>query len=761
MRTVSLFFFVFFMLLIQPIKAQKVAVVLSGGGAKGVCHIGFLKALEENNIPIDYIAGTSMGAIIGGMYAAGYTPTEMEQLVTSPIFQKWAEGVIGDDYYHYYKQEDPNAAWFKLRFNYSEKLKPRLPTNLVSPFEMDYQFMEVFAAASAASNYNFDSLMIPFRCVAADIFANKPYVADTGCIGTAVRASMTFPFYFKPIKIGGRLMFDGGMYNNFPVDVAIKTFNPDVILGCKAAADGTRPESDDIISQLENMLMAKTIYELPEGCKGLVVKPKLIQVDVTDFRFSRALIDSGYSATLNVLDSIKGCITARTDSSEREKRRNNFRYRKPELFVDSIIVKGLNPAQAKYVTVLINHKPREKMIGEYKTDYFRLIADDRIKYVFPQLRFNPYTGYFNLLLEVQQSEIFEADFGGNISSSATNEGFIQLKYNYLGRNASSVLVNSYFGRFYSSIRLKGRADFPSENPYFVESEYIYNYYDFFKSNSYFIEDKTPSFLLKSESFLSAAIGWPVTTNGIMRLGLNVGENTNRYYHTNVIQRNDTLDRTDFRFVGAYLCVDFNSFNRKQFPTSGSRFKAALRFIGGNENHYPGSTSLLNERSEYRSSFFQIDLMYDNYFEQIGPLKLGMYGELLISNLEFSNNYTASVLQMPQFSPIPAAQMLFLPKFRSPNALAIGSKNLFQVTRRFDIRMEAYVYQPLREVVSTNTQTATYRKYFSDRSFMGSMAVVFDTFFGPVSFSLNYFDKETESWAFLFNIGYTIFNPSPR
>jgi NTE family protein len=117
--------------------------------------------------------------------------------------------------------------------------------------------------------------------------------------------------------------------------------------------------------------------------------------------------------------------------------------------------------------------------------------------------------------------------------------------------------------------------------------------------------------------------------------------------------------------------------------------------------------------------------------------------------------------MPQFSPILAAQMLFLPKFRSPNSVAIGSKNLFQITRRLDIRMEGYVYQPLREVVSTAVQTAAYRKYFSDRFFMGSMAFVYDSYFGPVSLSVNYFDKETESWSILFNIGYTLFNPTSR
>jgi len=88
----------------NPAEAQKVALVLSGGGAKGVCHIGVIKALEEANIPIDYIAGTSMGAIIGGLYAAGYSPAEMEKIVTAPEFNDWLSGQIDPKYVYFYRQ---------------------------------------------------------------------------------------------------------------------------------------------------------------------------------------------------------------------------------------------------------------------------------------------------------------------------------------------------------------------------------------------------------------------------------------------------------------------------------------------------------------------------------------------------------------------------------------------------------------------------------------------------------------------------------
>ena len=159
----------------SEVYAQKVAVVLSGGGAKGACHVGLLKALEENDIPIDYIAGTSMGAIVAGLYAAGYSPEEMEVLMTSEEFKKWAKGVIDTEYMYYYKKDPNDPSWVSVPVEISpKKFKPKLPTNLVSPYEMDFQFIRIFADAGAAANYNFDSLFVPFRCVAADITANQP-----------------------------------------------------------------------------------------------------------------------------------------------------------------------------------------------------------------------------------------------------------------------------------------------------------------------------------------------------------------------------------------------------------------------------------------------------------------------------------------------------------------------------------------------------------------------------------------------------------
>ena len=155
-------------------------MVLSGGGSRGAAHIGVIRALEENKIPIDYIAGTSIGAIIGCLYSIGFTPDEMEKLMDSDDFKRWASGVMDEQYVYYYRKEDPNSAWVSMDINFKKKLTSLLPSNLISPYEMDFAFMEIFAPGAAACNYNFNNLVIPFRCVVSDVDSTKPMVMHNG-----------------------------------------------------------------------------------------------------------------------------------------------------------------------------------------------------------------------------------------------------------------------------------------------------------------------------------------------------------------------------------------------------------------------------------------------------------------------------------------------------------------------------------------------------------------------------------------------------
>ncbi len=741
---------------------QKVALVLSGGGAKGVVHIGVLKALEEYNIPIHCIAGTSMGAVVGGMYSSGYTPEEIEAIMISEEFDDWSKGNLDEQYHFYFKKESPDPSWGSIKFDFDaveNKLHTKLPTNIINPYQLDFAFIELFASASAVAEYNFDSLYIPFRCVASDIENSKAVILKEGQLGHALRASMTFPFYFMPIELDGKLLFDGGMYNNFPSDVAIEAFNPDVIIGSKAAGNYDSPEQDNLISQIQNMIVSKTEYDVGSE-NGVLIEHKLGKVNVVDFGRTKEFIDSGYVKTVKMIQEIQGLISDRITPEDRDLERTSFNIKKPSYLIDSIQISGLNNAQSKYVQNIFKQKDKKVIkMDMLKKAYFELIADDKISNIFPQLNYNRSTGLYNLLLNIKSAEKYVVSFGGNISSSTANEAFIKLEFRHLGRQAYATSVNAYFGRFYNSFEGKTRVDFATQFPFLIETGYTYNRKDYFKNSTYFFEDVTPIYLKQNENFFWVNIGVPVKNTGKFVAGAAMARMKNNYYQTNMFSRLDTSDVTYFDFYAPCIKLEQNSLNYKEYANKGARFLLQVKYIDGEERTFPGSTSV--DKAEYVSSrnWFQLKMIWDDYFEKLGPVRFGFYSELLLSNQELFHNYTSTILVSPAFEPMPESKVIFLPKYRAHNYAAVGLKIVTQLYNKIDFRLEGYLFQPYREIIQNPDLSVEYGKEFSNRSIMGTAVLVWHSPLGPLSASMNYYDRSNDRFTFFVNFGYIIFNKS--
>ncbi len=176
----------FLALLPVIVQGQSVGLVLSGGGSKGLAHIGVIKALEENRIPIDYIGGTSMGAIVGACYAMGMRTDEIMEIVRSDDFRYWMRGVLEEEYKYYFKAEENAPDIINVGIDMKDTVpKTRLPLSVIPNHLMDFAFMEIFSRASAAAGYDFDSLFIPFLCNAADISNNREIVFRKGDLAQA------------------------------------------------------------------------------------------------------------------------------------------------------------------------------------------------------------------------------------------------------------------------------------------------------------------------------------------------------------------------------------------------------------------------------------------------------------------------------------------------------------------------------------------------------------------------------------------------
>jgi NTE family protein len=738
-------------------NAQKVGVVLSGGGAKGMAHIGVLKALEENNIPIDYIAGTSIGAIVAGLYSIGYSPEEMETLFKSNEFSKWASGKIDDQYIYYFKEEEPNAAWITLDFAYDSIIRPKLPTNLVPPHQMDFAFMNLFSQGIAKADYNFDSLFIPFRCVAVDVHNNEVVVFRKGQLPAAIRSSMTVPLYFKPITVDGKLLFDGGLLNNFPMDVIIADFNPDVIIGSKVSYNSKKPDEDDLLLQIENMVCANTNFNIPKE-KGVLIEPVVSDVGLMDFHRAEELIKNGYYEASYRIEEIKELVQRNVSRIDVEKKRNEFKADLPELTFKKIDIDGLTVRQKAYLRMKLRRRNRLLTIDQFKKSYFTLVSDDKISSIYPTAVYDKSSGFFDLYLKVKRQKKFKAEIGGDISSSPITQAYLGLKYHQLDKFAYTLSSNVYLGRLYTSMTVNGRIDFPYRLPFYTNASLTFNKWDYFRSYSgLFFDDIRPSYLIRYETNFKINAGFPLGKKSRIIFGGALADMTDNYYQVQNFIKADTADRTTFFLYNGQTTFERKTLDYGQYKNCGSYLSFEFRYINGLENHHPGSTSPTLYRQKHYHEWINLKFTYDKYFNSKGFFTPGVYFEGVYSTQNFFSNYTSSILMSPDFTPTPHSQTIFLNNFRAEKYISGGLKTVFNITKSLDLRIEGYAFLPYQKILIDNHFDAYHSNKWSHQFYMGSAALILHTPVGPASISVNYYDKEVQEYFFFFNFGYILFN----
>ncbi len=756
-------FYIFVLLVLTALggHSQSVGLVLSGGGAKGLAHISVIRALEENNIPIDYITGTSIGAIIGGLYAAGYSPDEMEELFRSDEFYFWSTGKIQEEYRYFFKQREENASWIELKMaRREEKVKILPPTNLIPQWQMDFAFMELTAAATAVTAGDFDRLFVPFRCVATEVHENLEVVLSKGDLGEAIRSSMTFPLVFKPIAIDGKLLFDGGIVNNFPQDVMERTFHPDIIIGHKVV-DGPKTASpDDLLQQITNMIQRPTDYSLTPA-QGILLETKLKDIGLMDFQEISSILETGNQTILPMIDSIKGRIERRADKEELQRRRESFNANKPALLFQNIQVEGVaDPMQRKYIINSIKHNKNIFTHEVFKREYFKLISDEQIKSIRPVALFNHETGYFDVHLNVEPENRGEINIGGNLSTKPINQGFASFEYRIFKNRSYTLASNLYFGRFYSSFRAGGRVDFPTLKPFYIASYLTYNRWDFFtSSNELFFEDVRPPYIIQNESSFRNEIGFPAGLHDKFTVGIAWSGSRDVYYQNNRYNKTDTPDKSDFNASVTHAEYEKNSLNRKQYATEGIYSNMSARFIAGKENNIPGSTAQdQNTRSRFQS-YFLLKGQTRRYYPLNRKWTLGTHLEGVLSNRKPFRNYTATLLSSPGFYPTPHSKTLFAEHFRADNYAALGLKGVYLLNPQFHLRLEAYAFLPLYEMKNSTVFPPVEKNNTLIKNYylQGLAAAVYDTGIGPLSVALNYYDKSNTKWYLSLNFGYILFN----
>ena len=767
MVTFKRFLLILLVLCCIKLHAQKVGLVFSGGGAKGLAHIGTLKALEENHIPIDYITGTSMGGIVGAMYAAGYTPTQIEKIATSDEFQNWVNGRYTSDYTYFFEKNAPNASMLTTKLAIDTGFHLSFRSNLINDIPLNFAFLELFSQASAASKDNFDNLFIPFRCMVADVLSQKSITVGKGSLAEAVRATMTVPIIYRPIKLDNKYVFDGGLYNNFPADVMEKEFKPDYIIGANVSSKiyNEYPKNND--ERLMNrflvfMFLSKSDSTMV-GKNGVYIQPDLKDYSVTNFSPVEDLIKKGYDATMADMDKIKALIKKRENDEDLAKRREKFNEKKPDFIFSDIVVSGVNEQQKRYVERLFKSDKQTFNLQDIKRGYYKLVADQTFETIYPKIVYEPATDSYLFEVVAQPRKSFKLDLGGNISTRPISNVFLGVQYNYLNRKAYTFGTSFYSGRFYESVQLSGRIDYPTKLPLFLGAELTYNHWNFYNTSQIFIENPHPIYIEQSDRKIDLMMGVPLNYNTKIVLHSSFINNNDRYSPNNTFAVGDLLDQTIFNGFKGSLNLEKNSLNRKQYATRGQSFLLSLNFTTGRENYNPGNifrnTVSANtiKPSNHLRQWIGLKLSQENYFLHLKKYTLGYLIEGVISNQPLFNNYYATLLASPAFYPLQDSRSLFLDKFRASTYVAGGIKNIFSLRKNLDFRLEGYLFLPHKEYELSNLQDVVYAKAITKIRYAGTAGLVYRTPVGPVSLSYNLYNDAIKRNGVLLHIGYLIYN----
>lgn len=749
------------LLLLPFVQAQKVGLVLSGGGAKGMTHIGIIRALEENNIPIDYITGTSMGAIIGSLYAMGYSPDDMEALLRSEDFKRWYSGQVEPEYGYYFKQNRPTPEFFNIRFSFKDSLhiKPQiLPTSMVNPIQMNLVFVELFARATAACSGDFNRLFVPFRCIASDVYNKKPLIMRRGDLGDAVRASMSFPFVFKPIEIDSVLAYDGGIYNNFPTDIMREDFKPEVIIGSVVAANPGKPKENDLMSQLENMIMQKTDYTLPDSL-GIIMTFKYDDVSLLDFDRLQELHDIGYNRTISLMDSIKGRIHRRVSAENVRLRRLVYRSNLPQFRFRDIYIEGANPQQQAYIKKEFHDEDHEVFTYEdLKRGYFRLLSDNMISEIIPHAVYDSENDLYSLHLKVKMEDNFSVRMGGSVSTTSSNQIYLGLGYQDLNYYSKEITLDGQIGKVYNNAQLMAKIDLPTRIPTSYRLIASLSTFDYYKKDKLFSKNDKPSFNSKDERFVKLMVALPFLANKRAEISIGYGKLQDNYFQSSVINFDkDRSDRSTYNLLGGAIGFYGSTLNARQYATKGYFEKLVAQVFSGKEKFIPGNPTETSVTTKERQSWLQISYMKYAYHTMSPKFTLGWMAEMLYSSKNFSENYTATMLQAADFSPTPRSKLMYNEAFRANQFLAAGIKPIFVFNDMFQFRSEFYGFVPIFPIKKNALNKAYYGKAFSRFEYIGEISVICQLPFGAISAYVNHYSSPKKEWNVGLTLGWQLFN----
>lgn len=741
-------------------RVGSVGLVLSGGGAKGIAHVGVIKALEDNGIPIDYVAGTSMGAIVGSLYSCGWTPDSMLRFFESPGFGYWSTGVVNPADRYYFQMPEPTPKWAGVNINLRDSSVfsiGMLPANLISPLPMNIEFMRLYAPYTQQCSSDFNRLFVPFRCVCSDVYHKRKIVCSSGSLGDAVRASMSFPLVFKPIKLDGVLVYDGGIYDNFPVDVMREDFAPDFMIGVSVSSPDKKPQEGNVYSQLEDMIIQNNDYSLPAS-EGVKIQVPVQDFGVLDFGKAHEIYSIGYATGLSMVDSIKSRLASRRSPEEVAARREMFTKATKSVEFDSVAVDGANPSQSRYIRFLFDRgRNRPFGMAQAQQSYYQAISDGKFADLVPNAIFGPDTT--TLMLQATVKDSWSIGAGGWISSSTNSFLFLNFGYHTLRFNSLDADLSGWLGQTYFAGMLDARFALRSAVPSSLRLTAVISRQKFYSTELLFYQNKTPSFISDYQAFVRLQYARALGRTAKLYADIGYAYVWDKYYPSGVSDFADAKrDKSQYHVGAMRVGFGHNTLDDATYPSAGAEFDARAVGILEKGRHIEGGIRA-SDASFVSYPKLRLQAHWKHFFPLLKRFTLGAAASGMATFQHRHQNYTAELICAPAFEPTPSTRNYFNPAFRSDCFLSAGVMPIWKPFSNMQVRGDFYLFLPVRNPVERQNGAFGYGGWFRKAEFIGEVAAVYRFPFASLSLYCNYLSSPARNWNFGINFG--VYLQAPR
>ncbi|MQP23866.1 patatin [Flavobacterium sp. LMO8] len=572
----KIFLFVSLLFLTQISLGQenprpKVGLVLSGGGAKGLAHIGVLKVIDSLGIKIDYIAGTSMGAVVGGLYASGYNAEQLDSIFSRIDVDALLQDYTPRESKSFYEKRNDEIYALTLPFN---KFKLGLPSGLSKGL---YNFNLISSLTQQVSHIrDFDELPIPFLCIATDAETGEKVVLDSGILAQNMIASGALPTLYSPVEMNGRLLIDGGVVDNYPVE-ELKARGIDIIIGVDVQ-DGLKTREElkgvtSVLAQINNFSMIEKM-EGKQKITNIYIKPDIKGYTVIAFDKGKEIIEKGKDKALEFVSEL-----ALYGNS---KQSNNTKILiKDSIFIKDISFNKLENYTRAYIIGKLKFKKNTKVSQiQLQKGILNLNATQNfsaISYSFEKMQDGK-----KLILQLKENE---------------NNTFLKFGLHYDDLFKSGILLN------YTKKRLLAKNDVASLD--LVLGDNIRYNFDYYIDNGFYwsfgFNSKLTTFNRNITNNIAEDVVFIATANAI---NVDFFDFSNQAYLQTIFAQkfsiggglefkilkleSETLENTDNVFennnyLSGFGFMKYDSYNKKYFPDNGWNFNSEIRYYAYSSN----------------------------------------------------------------------------------------------------------------------------------------------------------------------------------